>query len=118
MATAPRVSARGEESVEDVHDRQPFAEREVVTHTASRRNFVASVMSMTPAECPTCRIAMEQGFLIDRAHLNVPSRSEWSEGQPEITWWRGLKLKGHERIATVTFRCSRCGLLQSYAPSA
>ena len=59
---------------------------------------------------------MEQGFLIDRAHLNVPSRSEWSEGRPETSWWQGLKLKGRERLKTVTFRCPRCGLLQSYAP--
>ena len=59
---------------------------------------------------------MEQGFLIDRAHLNVPSRSEWSEGLPETSWWQGLKLKGRERMKTVTFRCPRCGLLQSYAP--
>jgi ribosomal protein L37E len=29
----------------------------------------------------------------------------------------GLKLAGRERHAVVTYRCSACGYLESYAPS-
>ena len=29
-------------------------------------------------------------------------------------WW-GVKLKGQAKINVITFRCSRCGFLESYA---
>ena len=70
---------------------------------------------MSEPECPNCRVAMDEGFMIDRGHANSASQAEWAEGMPERTWWQGLRLKGKERIPAVTYRCPRCGLLQSYA---
>jgi hypothetical protein len=58
---------------------------------------------------------MEEGFLLDRGHGNQPSQAEWAEGQPEKSFWHGLRLKGRDRIAVTTYRCPSCGLLQSYA---
>jgi hypothetical protein len=59
---------------------------------------------------------MEPGFLIDRADHNVPAQQEWAEGAAERSFWAGLNLKGREKVLVVTYRCPRCGLLQSFAP--
>lgn len=58
---------------------------------------------------------MEEGFLLDRAHANMPSPQEWVGGPPEPSFWRGLKLQGKEKLRIATYRCPKCGLLQSYA---
>ena len=70
---------------------------------------------MSDPECPNCGVAMEDGFMIDRGHANAASQSQWAEGIPERSWWQGVRLKGKDRIPTITYRCPRCGLLQSYA---
>ena len=36
-------------------------------------------------------------------------------GAPEPSIWTGTKLKGKERRPIVTYRCQRCGFLESYA---
>jgi len=61
---------------------------------------------------------MEPGFVIDKGQpYGSVSAPEWAEGAPEPSFWTGLKLKGRERHAVVTFRCPRCGFLESYAPA-
>ena len=70
---------------------------------------------MREPTCPQCRVAMTEGFLIDRAHANSITLPEWVEGAPERRWW-GFSLKGRARLRAQTYRCPRCGLLQSYAP--
>jgi hypothetical protein len=60
---------------------------------------------------------MEQGLIIDRTYgANV--QPEWAEGAPEYSIWTGLKLKDRERHSIITYRCERCGYLESYAPAA
>jgi hypothetical protein len=58
---------------------------------------------------------MEPGFLLDRGHVNALSRAEWLEGEPEKAFLAGLKTKGKDRFPVTTFRCDRCGYLESYA---
>ena len=70
---------------------------------------------MSAPDCPNCRVPMDDGFLIDRGHANAVSQSEWAEGAPEKSFWLGIRLKGRERIPATTYRCPKCGLLQSYA---
>ncbi len=70
---------------------------------------------MHDPKCPTCSVSMETGFMIDRGHGNSASAAKWAEGEPERSWWQGLKLSGKEQIAVTSYRCPRCGLLQSYA---
>ena len=60
---------------------------------------------------------MEEGFILDNSH-GARLQSEWIEGAPERSWWAGLKLKGRDKVPVATFRCSRCGYLESYAPPA
>ncbi len=58
---------------------------------------------------------MEPGFLIDHAHANMGTEQEWVEGDLEKRFWSGIRTKGRERFGVRTFRCTRCGYLESYA---
>jgi hypothetical protein len=67
--------------------------------------------------CVKCGGEMEEGFILDNAHgYFLPS--EWAQGAPERSRWTGIKLKGKQRLAVVTFRCAKCGYLESFAPKA
>lgn len=57
---------------------------------------------------------MEEGFLLDNTHgANLSSR--WVAGPPDRSFWTGVKVRGKRIIAVRTFRCTACGLLESYA---
>ena len=73
-------------------------------------------MSSIDPVCPKCRTTMEPGFVLDQSH-GVMAQSAWIEGAPERSFWSGVKLKGRERIPVMTYRCPRCGFLESYAPA-
>ena len=60
---------------------------------------------------------MESGFVIDKVGNDSYRAPEWAEGVPASSFWTGLKLDGRERHAVVTYRCSACGYLESFAPS-
>jgi hypothetical protein len=70
---------------------------------------------MTVPMCPTCRVAMDDGFIVDHGHLNSPTQAEWTGGPPTRSWYGGLKLKNRIHLPVTTYRCPACGLLQSYA---
>ena len=57
---------------------------------------------------------MEQGFLIDVGY-GTKAVPKWAAGQPEKSIWTGLKLRGKEQLDVSTYRCRRCGYLESYA---
>jgi hypothetical protein len=56
---------------------------------------------------------MSPGFLLDHAR-NSDSQTTWVEGLPERNWL-GLKLSRKEKLPVVTYRCTMCGYLESYA---
>jgi hypothetical protein len=58
---------------------------------------------------------MEPGFVVDRGHYSSPDEQQWVEGAPERSFWRGLKTSGRESFKVTSFRCDRCGYLESYA---
>jgi hypothetical protein len=60
---------------------------------------------------------MEQGFTLELKDGNQKAVTEWVEGPPEKKWY-GLVLRGKRRLAIESWRCSRCHLLESYAPAA
>ncbi|MEO8176496.1 MAG: hypothetical protein ABI626_07540 [Sphingomicrobium sp.] len=64
--------------------------------------------------CPRCGSGMEPGYTIDQAHgaYTVP---KWVVGAPRKSIWTGLKLRGTQQIEIATYRCRRCGYLESYA---
>jgi hypothetical protein len=58
---------------------------------------------------------MSVGFILDNADSGARKVSSWVEGAP-IKGWLGVKLGGRKPIDIQTWRCSRCGFLESYAP--
>jgi hypothetical protein len=57
---------------------------------------------------------MNEGFLLDTTHGGYQI-GKWVEGEPRKSFWVGLKIKGSRQIDIATFRCERCGYLESYA---
>jgi len=66
-------------------------------------------------KCPKCGAVMEQGFLLDLGHANARRQSQWVAGEPETSFWLGLKTSDRPVLEVTTFRCSHCGFLESYA---
>jgi len=40
-------------------------------------------MSMPIPDCPACRVAMQEGFVIDVGHNSRLHVTKWAEGRPE-----------------------------------
>lgn len=64
--------------------------------------------------CAKCGQAMEPGFVLDRAQGGM-MQSTWVDGEPERSVWTGIKVKGHEQLSVITYRCRNCGYLEAYA---
>jgi hypothetical protein len=67
-----------------------------------------------PIECIRCRAQMESGWVPDNAHSGL-QRQNWSPGEPQPSFWTGLKVGKDQVIPVTTFRCPKCGYLESYA---
>jgi predicted nucleic-acid-binding Zn-ribbon protein len=65
-------------------------------------------------KCPKCSAEMESGFLLARG-TNFYRPAEWFEGEPEVNWAGGLKLRDKRRFRIESWRCRRCGFLEQYA---
>ena len=65
-------------------------------------------------KCPDCGVEMVEGFILDLTYggTMVP---RWLKGRPETSFWTGVKSKGKECRSVETYRCTKCGLLRSYA---
>jgi hypothetical protein len=63
--------------------------------------------------CPKCKGMMELGFVIDHGHGGVRTVSQWAEGEPQKSFWTGLKVSEPKEVST--HRCTACGYLESYA---
>jgi hypothetical protein len=57
---------------------------------------------------------MEEGFLLDKTH-GANLSGHWVAGAPERSFWTGVKIRGKRIHPVRTFRCTACGLLESYA---
>lgn len=68
-----------------------------------------------PGACPKCQGSMSEGWVIDKTD-NARGIASWVEGAPEKSFWVGVKLGGKTPVEIKTWRCSRCGFLESYAP--
>ena len=65
--------------------------------------------------CPKCGAAMAAGYLVDQGHANSRVVSGWVEGEPGKTSFFNLNVDDRLQLEVRTFRCSRCGFLESYA---
>jgi hypothetical protein len=72
---------------------------------------------MPTAVCPKCAGRFEEGFPLDRGHHNQSAQASWIEGKPLRSFWTGLATRGRPSHKITSYRCSRCGFLESYAPA-
>jgi predicted RNA-binding Zn-ribbon protein involved in translation (DUF1610 family) len=74
--------------------------------------------AMTKPSCTKCGTTMEDGFLYGNdARGGTVTPSEWVEGAPKRSIWTGISTRGREHHAVVTYRCPKCGFIESYAPA-
>ncbi len=64
--------------------------------------------------CSKCGGEMEEGFIPDYRREGVAA-SQWVEGSPKKPFFWGSIVSNKDQIAITTFRCTRCGYLESYA---
>ena len=64
--------------------------------------------------CPRCSGQMEAGYIVDEGY-GSRTVAKWVAGEPQKSIWVGLKLRGKDRLDVATYRCRRCGYLESYA---
>ncbi len=57
---------------------------------------------------------MEPGYVIDEGY-GTRTVANWVAGEPQRSMWTGLKLRGQDKLPITTYRCCRCGFLESYA---
>lgn len=68
--------------------------------------------------CIRCDGPLEQGFLLDRGHYDVSDQARWASGAPNTSFWRAGAVQDEARtLPVVTFRCTSCGRLESFARS-
>jgi len=63
--------------------------------------------------CPKCHRAMEEGYVLDRAHAAM-AQAVWVPGPPTRSFWTGLKVDRKTVRPITTLRCTGCGYLESY----
>jgi hypothetical protein len=61
---------------------------------------------------------MAVGFLLESGSYDTPRVTQWVGGAPEQSFWTGLRLSERDVLAVTTYRCARCGYLESYARAA
>lgn len=68
-----------------------------------------------PLLCLRCHTEMARGFVVDLTEYG-PRQQYWFPGEPEPSFWVGLKgLTKENRVPVTTLRCPSCGYLESYA---
>lgn len=65
--------------------------------------------------CAGCGSLLQRGFIIDRGHYDSKSPQAWVEGEPESSFWSGLKTSDREIRRVDAYRCTRCGRLDFFA---
>jgi rubredoxin len=66
--------------------------------------------------CPKCQRAMEKGYIADLSY-GACMQSAWTPGEPvPRRFFAGIKWRRSDNTPIVTFRCTSCGYLESYAP--
>ncbi|MEQ1632513.1 MAG: PF20097 family protein [Planctomycetota bacterium] len=64
--------------------------------------------------CPKCAAVMDSGFILDVTD-SATHQAQWAEGEAKKSFWFGVRVPRDERHLVTTYRCSKCGYLESYA---
>ena len=74
------------------------------------------IMSSEQHACPKCNSDMEVGYIPDRVYdQNMVFVHDWVKGKPDPSFWGGFKTKDKPSFSVITYRCKKCGFLESYA---
>ncbi len=65
-------------------------------------------------ECTNCGGKMQKGFVFDRGHMEYKTQQAWVEGEPEESFWSGVKTSGRDGYRVVAYRCTGCDRLEFY----
>jgi hypothetical protein len=65
-------------------------------------------------KCPKCNTRMEPGYLPDATYGGIVL-PKWAAGEPTKNWLGAFTTKGKATYPVVTYRCQKCGYLESYA---
>ena len=66
--------------------------------------------------CPKCQRTMEKGYVAELTYGSI-LQSAWTPGEPiPRRFGGGIKWNRKDNIPIITFRCTSCGYLESYAP--
>lgn len=72
-------------------------------------------MPVDEKSCPKCTQRMEPGFVPDFMYRTT-HQSTWVAGAPQARLFvGGIKRPTGRQLPVVTYRCTQCGLLESYA---
>ena len=68
-------------------------------------------------ECVRCKTQMESGYVpgVDVTYPGVLGKQQWFAGEPKEAFLGGIKIDRDCLIPVTTFRCPKCGYLESYA---
>jgi DNA-directed RNA polymerase subunit RPC12/RpoP len=70
-------------------------------------------------KCIRCDGQLEKGFLIDKGDSDITRQARWASGEPSTSFWKLSAIQSDSRMLPVTtYRCQRCGRLESFANSA
>jgi len=64
--------------------------------------------------CSKCDSYMQQGVVVDLSYAGI-LRSMWVEDQAENSVVAGIPDHHRRKVKAITYRCSNCGFLDSYA---
>ena len=65
-------------------------------------------------KCIKCGGTLTEGFLLDRGHYNGKMKQIWVEGEPEESFWSGIKTTDKAAYYVQAFRCENCKFLEFY----
>ncbi len=65
--------------------------------------------------CSKCGGGMIRGFIFDRGDYNFKQQQVWVEGEPESSFWSGLKTSGRDARTVDAYRCTGCSRLEFFA---
>ena len=71
-------------------------------------------MATGTRSCSKCGGRMKDGFIPEAREVGLKI-STWFSGKPRRGFF-GLKLRGLSQYEIETWRCEKCGYLESYAP--
>ncbi len=73
---------------------------------------------MPPRDCLRCNGRLEAGFVVDQGHYGYLDIQKWVAGEVERSFLGAVKTKGRATHKVTTLRCTKCGMLESYAGTA